>query len=204
MELEVLSKLHVGTGQPSEFRHIDNPVRRMVYSRGSARFIIPASTLKGALRAYFTALANSDRRRSCTSPRPEEMVEEHAGLEGKCLSCDVFGGPEVEGKAVFYDALADDVTPQTGVGIAIDRETGTVKEGFLYTYEFLPPKTVFRSKILLRDLDVEEWVLLLASLRELEFRGLGGKKGLVRVNVRSVEGEVPGDEKVRRLLSLMR
>ncbi len=114
-------------------------------------------------------------------------------FEKTCLMCKVFGAPSYSGKTYFSDAYpVGDYHLGVRAGIAINRRTGAVMQGALYTVEYVEPGVRFSFSIHCRNLP--NYVLgLLASvifmLRSGEVR-LGGFKtrgfGLVTVEDISV------------------
>jgi CRISPR-associated RAMP protein (TIGR02581 family) len=76
-----------------------------------------------------------------------------------CLLCKIFGAPSYSSKITFSDAypLGEDgeILPfsfNTRTGIAIDRRTGAVFRGALYTVEFIEPGARFRFLTTSRNL----------------------------------------------------
>jgi CRISPR-associated RAMP protein (TIGR02581 family) len=76
-----------------------------------------------------------------------------------CLLCKIFGAPSYSSKITFSDAypLGEDgeVLPfsfNTRTGIAIDRNSGAVLRGALYTVEFIEPGAKFRFLMTSRNL----------------------------------------------------
>jgi len=76
-----------------------------------------------------------------------------------CLLCKIFGAPSYSSKIMFSDAypLSEDgeVLPfsfNTRTGIAIDRRSGAVLRGALYTVEFIEPGAKFKFLITSRNL----------------------------------------------------
>ncbi|MCX8193678.1 MAG: CRISPR-associated RAMP protein Csx7 [Nitrososphaeria archaeon] len=79
--------------------------------------------------------------------------------EKACLICKIFGSPHYLSKVYFSDAypIGDngELLPfslNTRTGIAIDRKTGAVYGGALYTVEFVEPNTKFKFMIYARNL----------------------------------------------------
>ena len=86
----------------------------------SGNFFIPASSLAGVLRAHLSRYLNPDLIKLC------------------------FGGEDDEsGQSLFYFYDLPLQTTQSYIrdGIAIDSETGTVKEKAKYDYELIPAGT---------------------------------------------------------------
>jgi len=76
-----------------------------------------------------------------------------------CLICKIFGAPSYSSKIIFSDAYPLDENGEilpfsfnTRTGIAIDRKSGAVFKGALYTVEFIEPGAKFRFLITSRNL----------------------------------------------------
>ncbi|MEN2974892.1 MAG: CRISPR-associated RAMP protein Csx7 [Candidatus Caldarchaeales archaeon] len=105
--------------------------------------------------------------------------------EKACLICKIFGSPHYLSKVYFSDAypIGDngELLPfslNTRTGTAIDRKTGAVYGGALYTVEFVEPNTKFKFMIYARNLP--NYALgLLSSIINMINRGevkIGGFK----------------------------
>lgn len=75
-------------------------------------------------------------------------------FKNACILCKIFGAPSYTGKVTFSDAYPignnGELLPfsfDSKTGIAIDRRTGTVYRGALYTVEYVRPGTSFRFSI---------------------------------------------------------
>lgn len=102
----------------------------------------------------------------------EELEEESKGRDGKieeekftqkilehsCTACSLFGSTEIASRIYIKDMpLIDEIGLRTEIrdGIAIDRDTGTVKEHAKFDYEVVPAKTRFKFEAVLEN--VEPW-----------------------------------------------
>lgn len=79
--------------------------------------------------------------------------------EKACIVCKIFGSPYYQSKVYFSDAypVGEDgevlpFTINTRTGIAIDRRTGAVYGGALYTVEFVEPNAKFKFTVSARNL----------------------------------------------------
>ncbi|MCS7105590.1 MAG: CRISPR-associated RAMP protein Csx7 [Thermofilaceae archaeon] len=121
-----------------------------------------------------------------------------------CLLCKVFGAPSFTGHAEFSDAYPFDehgrlVDVPVGVrtGIAIDRRTGAVRRGGLYTVEFVEPGARFKFSIRSTNLPNYALGLLAKIVRGLNegWVKIGGFKtrgfGKVRVEGLSFTAYLP-------------
>lgn len=81
--------------------------------------VIPATSLKGALRASAEALLTSWGLRVCPAPQPATMCCDPQHL---CLACQVFGNPRHRAPLKFGEARPlDDVSPHIRSGVSISR-----------------------------------------------------------------------------------
>jgi len=100
-------------------------------------------------------------------------------LDHSCTACKLFGSTEIASRIYVKDAFLNGNFTRTEIrdGIAIDRDTGTVKEGAKFDYEIVPAGTKFRLEMILENM--EEWeVGLLGLFFKLWERGeiaIGGK-----------------------------
>ncbi|MEM2915550.1 MAG: CRISPR-associated RAMP protein Csx7 [Candidatus Bathyarchaeia archaeon] len=179
-EIETITPLHVGSGKP-EFEEAapDLPVLRDV--KGIP--YVPGSSIKGRVRSEAERLANSLGFKVCNAPTIETMCGTRAKTEEDlCIVCKIFGTASMKGgisrasKVKFRDAYT--TTPLEALlrrtGIALDRETGSVKPGALYTIEAVPAGTKFKLEIVAENLSEEELNLLKAALKSVEDSCLGG------------------------------
>jgi CRISPR/Cas system CSM-associated protein Csm3 (group 7 of RAMP superfamily) len=96
-----------------------------------------------------------------------------------CLMCKIFGAPSYGAHIAFGDAyVIGDYTLNTRTGIAIDRRTGAVFQGALYTVEYVEPGTTF--KLDMNTTNLPNYALgLLAKILKMIDRGevkVGGFK----------------------------
>jgi len=161
--LTVLTPLHIGSGDttthPELKRASDAYVKIAAVPKDiNGKPYIPASTLKGNLRAWLATR-----------------------VMDKSLLAKMFGGSPTEknaegGKAEFWDAYINTEVEsdfpywipaqQTGVqvGVTIDRRTRTARDEKLFYWEVVPPNVTFKVRITGQNLQDEELALLLASL----------------------------------------
>jgi len=189
--IEAVTPLHIGSGRPEierEERGIDLPVIRNV----DGTPYIPGSSIKGKVRAEAERIARSMGEEVCNPPDVKNMCGSLKDSEDKlCVVCKIFGtaGEKISraSKVKFRDALplkpvrAEEVR----TGIALDRETGTVYRGALYTMEAVPAGTRFRLEMVADNLTEDELRLLMAALRSVEDTALGGQstRGLGKVRI---------------------
>jgi len=131
----------------------------LIYMLNQEQACIPASTLKGWLRAHCRRILLTIQQGS-EEDRFDKLLDE------------VFGSSDHgRGLLQFEDALAPidldkELHPQTF--IAVDRFTGGAKPGALYNVEAIWSKESFSSEIHYREGKLESWmkILLLYALRD--------------------------------------
>lgn len=171
---------------------------------GREKFCIPATTLKGVWRSTAESIFRSFESWLACDPFEEEKGKESQScskrLEGSqaadspqayaevCPACRLFGSTAHAGLLNLHDAWAEgNPQPEPQTGIAIDRFTGGVKHGALYSYEPLPAGTRFTTHLTINN--VEFWQLGLLALVSREMStgrvriGSGTRKGLGHVEV---------------------
>lgn len=117
--------------------------------------------------------------------------------ERACLICKIFGSPYYLSKVYFSDAypIGDygEILPfslNTRTGIAIDRKTGTVYGGALYTVEFVEPDVRFKFMIHARNLPnyalgLLSTIILMINNGEIKIGGFK-TRGFGAVNIESL------------------
>jgi len=92
-----------------------------------------------------------------------------------CLCCQVFGSTHLASRVRISDLYplnsnGQDRIVEKGEGrysVAIDRETGTAKEGALFTIEALNKQNQFRFELIAENMDDVAWGILAIGLLEL-------------------------------------
>ncbi|NHV97926.1 MAG: CRISPR-associated RAMP protein [Thaumarchaeota archaeon] len=98
--------------------------------------------------------------------RAEEAMKSF--FEKACLLCKVFGAPYYAGRVSFSDAYPiQPYTIGTRTGISIDRKTGSVYKGALYTVEYIELGAVFSFKLYARNLPNYVLGMLAATIRRI-------------------------------------
>jgi CRISPR/Cas system CSM-associated protein Csm3 (group 7 of RAMP superfamily) len=162
--LEAKSPIRVGAAE-DPFRGVGNPVVRV-----GDRFVIPGSSLKGALRnqleRYFINEANEKKRDSlkpCLAAGKPSEFERELIEDGKyvkacmfknedtqiCPVCYFLGAQSLLGFVRVPFLYLEDEGLQADVltGIAIDRKTRTAKERAKYEYEVIPKGAKFKGEL---------------------------------------------------------
>lgn len=190
--IETITPLHIGSGKPEvELGGHEMPIVKL----GDQPYI-PGSSLKGKTRAEAEKILRKENIDVCYPPDVRNMCgTTKSNPEQFCLCCKIFGTAgkrvSVASKTRFRDAYpTKKLETMSRVGIAIDRDTGTVSERALYTIEAVPPGTLFNFEIVGENLTDEELKLLFSALKSVEHSGLGGSSsrgfGKVKISFDSI------------------
>ncbi|HZR97214.1 MAG TPA: CRISPR-associated RAMP protein Csx7 [Chloroflexota bacterium] len=211
--LRAVTALRVGAGRALAPVGTDLPVVRDALG---APFI-PGSSLKGPLRATVERLVRGvrpdrvcnplDDRERCVSASDMQRLREEsqrrtdaesadawltsALLEQTCWVCRLFGSPWLASAVQVADLPVDRASWfgqfQVRDGVAIDRDTETVRGGLKYDYEVVPAGTEFLFRLRADTDDPRLLGMLALGLRELETERLavggGRSRGLGRVEL---------------------
>lgn len=194
--IETITPLHIGSGKSElDIGEVDMPIIKDAHDQP----YIPGSTLKGKTRAEAERILRKEGYNVCFPPDVKSMCGSRATDPGEfCLACKLFGtaatgrGYSVAGKVRFRDAYpvgnVDQLVQRHG--IAIDRQTGTVSRGALYSIEAVPAGVVFNFEVVSENLTDEELRVLCAALRSVEHSAIGGASsrgfGKVKINIDAV------------------
>lgn len=194
--IETVTPLHIGSGKPElELGEVDMPIIKDMNEQP----YIPGSSLKGKTRAEAERILRKEGIYVCTPPNVRNMCGSNKNNpEEFCLCCKIFGtaatggGISVASKTRFRDAYPTKKveTLMERTGTAIDRETGAVSKGALYSIEAVPAGTVFDLEIVAENLSDEELKLLCAALKSVEHSALGGSSsrgfGKVKITISNI------------------
>lgn len=108
-----------------------------------------------------------------------------------CLVCQLFGSPWFASRIQISDLYVDKELwfdqYQIRNGVAIDRDTGTAKDGMLYDYEVVPAGTRFGCKIMVENAESWQLGMLMIGLHPFETGevtvGGGSSRGLGKVKI---------------------
>ncbi len=113
LDIEVFSDyLYVGSGQIDLVRINGREQARYTFTRRDGQLVIPATSIKGAVRSVFEAITNSCVSQRHRRERPPSTAHMACGLvrKGKeektqlCPACRVFGTTGYRGRVYFSDA----------------------------------------------------------------------------------------------------
>ena len=103
----------------------------------SGRYVIPATTIKGALRDQVEALLRAWGHPVCAGPAPETMCADPDSL---CLACQVFGHPQRPSPLRFQDGrFGGDVGALIRSGVSISRQRRAAFSQRLFFVETTEP-----------------------------------------------------------------
>lgn len=191
--IEAVTPLHIGSGKPElELGEAERPIIKDIREQP----YIPGSSFKGKTRAEAERILRQEGVFVCLPPDVRNMCGTTKNdPDTFCLCCKLFGTAgriSVASKTRFRDAYPTKKveTLLSRTGTAIDRETGTVSRGALYSIEAAPAGTVFSFEIVAENLTAEELKLLCAALKSVEHSALGGSStrgfGKVKIDINSV------------------
>ena len=186
--IEVVTPLHIGSGKGErEIGEVDLPILR----DPSGRPYIPGSSLKGKTRSEAERIANQEGQEVCNPPDVKNMCGTLKTGQIFCICCRIFGtagtseGESVASKVKFRDAypLEKIDTSLTRIGIAMDRERGSVAPGALYSIDAIPAGTRLDIEIVTENLSIDEAKMLKAALKSVQDSALGGStsRGLGKI-----------------------
>ena len=158
------SPLRIGSGKgKSPTSSVDLQVITMNINGIEVPFV-PGSSLKGVFRSSSEFIARSYGINACMMGEGcknnydlnLQLFMKNGDFESiintlskYCLICKIFGSASYYSHVSFSDAYPKNQVPGRGVktGIAIDRRSGAVKMGALYTVEFVLPGSEFEGSI---------------------------------------------------------
>lgn len=191
LQVELRSPLHIlGPGRTVAL--VDRPVELNLQGYP----IIPASSMRGRLRVHMERLLRQMGQFVCAPPSPEQMCP-HAGYDGYCMACRIFGSAWHPASVVNSDLLLVSPRPdpdllrseRTSVGIS--RRLGTAQAERLFALEAVDAKLdnvtlVFEGEIIGR-LTAEEAGWLLAAVPLVSHLGGSKGRGLGEITLRAQE-----------------
>lgn len=189
IRLSMQSDLHIaGPGRTLPL------VDRSVEVNAGRQPIIPASSLRGRLRAELERLLNGFGHKTCVAPRPDRMCP-HAALDERaqepyyCRACRIFGSAWRLSAITLTDLQAefnDKKTFPLRTSVSINRRSGTAEEQRLYVTEAVPRQaetgTLVYSGCITGWLNRDDLGWLVTGVKLLTHIGSGKARGLGRID----------------------
>ncbi|MCD6508623.1 hypothetical protein J7M22_18635 [Candidatus Poribacteria bacterium] len=179
-----LSPLHI-SGPGESLPLIDRCIQ--VDHRGIP--LIPASSLRGRIRAHLERLARSFGHPICTPPRPDLTCPHNPHVPPPCLACRIFGSNWFRSEISFTDMIPISYPeapppPWYRTGVGINRYTGTVREERLFVTQVLPAKEMLLRCEIEGELEEEELGWLIAACRTVNHIGGEKARGMGRIELK--------------------
>ena len=205
--------LRVGAGdKPSLISPIDNPVIT-IKRHGIEIPYIPGSSLKGVFRSEFEKMFRSlglyvcERGEGCGRRyyRDLQKLIKRGDIHGVikllsekyCMACKVFGSSTFSSHVNISDFYPEgEYSLGARTGIAINRRSGSVRKGALYTIEYIEPGASFKGTITLTNLPnyIVGAFTHIFEMISIGIVRIGGMKsrgfGWVEMSVDSIDGQV--------------
>ena len=153
---------------------------RTTVKTSDGKLYIPASTLKGMWRHACEAIARSQNKPVCNSPRAESMCEDN-----HCSICQIFGSPTLESR-IFISDLVIDTNFETHLteirnGVTINRQRRVAEDQRLYFTETSLPNAGFEFSgdiTIGGEVTDDQIELLSTGLNYIHAVGTGKSRGL--------------------------
>jgi len=183
VKIRIEKKLNIGSAYAIKTK-ADIPIQKILI--GKKHYIyIPGTTLKGVLRTSLIKSANLLGYEAAYHVDPNELINSDD------IVTRLFGAPHDKYSRVYVDPiLIDNIETQVLTHISIDDKIGIVKEGSLFTVEYIPPYIEVETYIHGRKLSIDEVKALLISILELNYERIG-KAGLINVKIIESDSNVP-------------
>jgi CRISPR/Cas system CSM-associated protein Csm3 (group 7 of RAMP superfamily) len=183
------SALHI-TGPGRTLPLVDRPLQ--LDEQGLP--VIPASSVRGRIRAHLERLLPAFGLPVCSPPRPELMCPHARVPDGFCLACRVFGSPRRDAAVLFNDLKVQPIRPLFNfpqrIQVSISRRLNTAQAERLFSSETTPfsenVQSVFAGQISGRAEPVElGWMI--AAIALVEHIGGDKARGLGRVRLSATQ-----------------
>ena len=180
-------KVCILTGQSDLKPSNINQVQR---TRGNSLPFFPGSSIKGMLRRNAQRIADLLGFKGCNEKKPEKIIKTHEELGGPCDVCKIFGCPNNASKIQVTDATPTIENPPISIhtGIRLNTKSLTTEPGALFQYEAISKDVRFKGTIRFQNLTEDEFKLLVYSIKELNWSGIGHHGGLLSVKIENTEG----------------
>lgn len=173
--LEAVDPIHIGSSDKNSLNPTEIDMSVLKDHLGNP--VIPGSSIKGAVRNYFESVMRSiypnDIKKACnvledkysciTNDKTRQLkyqITDEVELSKEfynqsCEVCRLFGGKNIAGKLQFKDCMFKGDKPiyEYRDGVAIDRDTGTAKQGAKYDFEIVAKGTQFDFYMIAENLD---------------------------------------------------
>lgn len=163
-------------------------------------YVVPATSVKGVLRAAAERLLTGWGLDVCQGPAPQTMCRIPQQL---CLICKVFGNPRNQSPIRFTDArISDSSVSPDGLamvrsGVSISRHRGVSYPQRLFFLEVTPSEVTWlgdvKGDFSSRELASQAAALLVAAARSVTAVGGGCSRGLGRIRSWEIDATVDGD-----------
>jgi CRISPR-associated RAMP protein (TIGR02581 family) len=195
--VENVEPLRIGVGKGVALESVTELEVLKIYNPKLNQYIptIPGSSWKGLFRSAATAILRTFNINVCdglprTSCRLDSKVLKGLSTDEKlriilsgdqplCLLCLVFGSAAFTSHVIFADSVVvSDYRLGYRSGIAIDRRTGSIRRGALYTVEYVEPGAKFTFRLDARNLPNYVLGLLAQVITDIDngFIKVGGFK----------------------------
>jgi CRISPR/Cas system CSM-associated protein Csm3 (group 7 of RAMP superfamily) len=174
----------VGSGIPKTGLQVDKATTK----DKDGNLIIPASTIKGKIRANCEKLLKAlNNNIVCESPKSENMCPNSPFIKNPpCPVCRIFGSSFYRSNLFFKDAVWKEQIEDKNLllevrpGVVISRKRRTVEEGLLYFTETSASglKPIFISEVEGELRNEKELALLIAGIKFINSFGGGKSRGL--------------------------
>jgi len=183
IRIKIEKKLNIGSAYAIKTK-ADIPIQKILIGKKHYLYI-PGTTLKGVLRTSLIKSANLLGYKVNYHIDPNELISSDD------IVTRLFGAPHDKYSKVYVDPiLIDNIETQVLTHISIDDKIGIVKEGSLFTVEYIPPGIEIETYIRGRKLSIEEARALFMSILELNYERIG-KAGLINVRIIESDSNVP-------------
>ncbi len=187
--LHLQGAMHIGSGRS------DEEVDSVFACTSDNRPYIPGSSIRGALRSHTERILLSIRKPSCllfsdstfenpvmetkclTAQKPDELAEIEqdelyenimANPDLLCDTCKVYGSPHFASRVKIPDAIRAEQTPlNKRFNTGINRETGTVASGVLFSMNVVEKGNAFPFKLIAENMEPLTLGVLAIGLLEM-------------------------------------
>lgn len=213
--LEAVDPIHIGSSDKNSLNPTEIDMSVLKDHLGNP--VIPGSSIKGVVRSYFESVMRSiypnDIKKACnvledkysciTNDETKQLKRKFTDevelskefYNQSCEVCRLFGGKNIAGKLQFKDCMFKGDKPiyEHRDGVAIDRDTGTAKQGAKYDFEIVAKGTQFDFYMIAENLDdiqqkqLDFIIKLLEgnAITEGDYISIGGKttRGMGRIKL---------------------